>query len=319
MKKIKAAVIGVGSMGQHHARIYSQLKDVQLVAVCDIDKKRADEVAAKYNTRVFSDYKEMLKSLPRLDVVSIAVPTKFHQEVTCFFLKNKINVLLEKPIADSLEKARQIIKIAKANRVKLTVGHTERFNPVVIKLKEMIEKEELGKILSIIARRVGVFPPNVKDTNVFLDLAVHDIDIINFLLNQVPIKIYKHSSKFHTKTNEDAGEIFLLYNDTAAFIQVNWITPVKIRSLAVTGTKGYAELDYISQKLIMHQAKVEKKIDEFSEFVRFSNPKITPVKIKKEEPLRAEIKSFIECIKNNTQPLVTGQEALNALKISLKE
>lgn len=319
MKKIKAAVVGVGNMGQSHARTYYYLNEADLVAVCDINKKRADEVAAKYNTKAFSDYKEMLNSFPRLDVVSIAVPTKFHQEVACFFLKNGINVLLEKPIADSLEKAKEIIKMARVNRAKLTVGHTERFNPAVIKLKEIIEEGKLGKILSIIARRVGVFPPNIKDANVFFDLAVHDIDIINFLLNRKPDKIYKHSAKFHTKTNEDAGEIFLLYGDSAAFIQVNWVTPVKIRTLAVTGTKGYAELDYISQKLTLHKAKVEKKIDDFTEFLRFSKPNSFSVKIKKEEPLKLEIKSFIECIKNNTKPKVTGEDALNALQIALKE
>lgn len=317
MKKVKAAVVGVGNMGYNHARTYFHLDNAELVAVCDIDKKRVEEIAKEYNTKAFFDYKKMLDSLPKIDLVSIVVPTKFHQEIACFFLERNIHVLLEKPIANTLESAEKIINTAKKSKAMFTVGHVERFNPAVVKLKKIIEKNQLGNILSIIARRVGVFPPNIKDANVFLDLAVHDVDIINFLLNQLPIKIYKHSSRFHTKTNEDAGELFLLYNDTAAFIQVNWTTPVKIRNLSVTGTKGYAELDYISQKLTIHQAKVEKKVTDFSEFLKFSNPSLTQVQIKKEEPLKIEIESFVNCIKYNIKPLVSGEDASNALKISL--
>lgn len=317
MKKIKVAVVGTGNIGKHHVRIYNELDDIELVAVCDADFKKANHIARKYKTKAFSDYKKMIKSLPDLDTVSIAIPTKFHKKIACFFLQNNIHVLLEKPIADTLDSAQKIIKAAKKTNVKFTVGHVERFNPAVIELKKIIDKGRLGKILSIVAKRVGVFPPNVKDTNVFLDLAVHDIDIINFLLNEKPVKIYKHSSKFHTKTNDDAGEIFLLYADTAAFIQVNWVTPVKIRNLTVTGTKGYAELNYISQELLIHQAKVEKRIDGFSEFLQFSNPRLIRVKIKKEEPLKAEIKNFIECIKNNKKPAFTAEDALDALRISL--
>lgn len=319
MKKVKAAVVGVGNMGHNHARTYYNLDESQLIAVCDVNKKRAHEIAVKYNTRAFSDYREILNSNPKPDVISIVVPTKFHQEIACFFLEKGVNVLLEKPIADSLDNAKKIISAAKKSKVKFTVGHVERFNPAVIELKKLIEKDKLGRILSVIARRVGVFPPNVKDSNVFLDLGVHDIDVINFLLNENPIKIYKHSAKFHTKTQEDAGEIFLVYKDSAAFIQVNWVTPVKIRSLAVTGTRGYAELDYISQRLITHHAKVKKKIDEFFEFVRFSHPRVTQVKIKKEEPLKLEIKAFIENIINNTEPLVSGNEALKVLEICLSK
>lgn len=317
MKKIKAAVVGVGNMGYSHARTYHHLNDVALIAICDTSNKRAIDIARKYNTKAFFDYKVMLRSLPRLDAVSIAVPTKFHKEIACFFLQNKVNVLLEKPIADNLESAQKIIDAAKKSNVKFTVGHVERFNPAVIELKKIIDKGKLGKILSIIARRVGVFPPNIKDTNVFLDLAVHDIDIIDFLLNETPVKIHKHYGKFHTKTHEDTGEMFLIYKTCAAFIQVNWVTPVKIRNLAVTGTKGYAELDYISQKLLIHQAKVEKKIDGFSEFLQFSNPKLSYVKIKKEEPLKAEIRNFIDCIKNNKKPSVSAEDAIEALRISL--
>lgn len=318
MKKLKAVVVGVGNMGQHHARIYSQLREVELVAVCDLNKRRVKEIAARYQTRPFFDYHHLIKKLDKINVVSIAVPTKEHQRVACFFLKNKVNVLLEKPIALNLKAAEKIIKTAESSGVKFTVGHVERFNPAVASLKKLIKKGTLGKIISVVARRVGVFPPNVKDANVFLDLAIHDIDIINYLLNERPKKIFKHSAKFHVQTQEDVGELLLLYQEAAAFVQVNWVTPVKIRTLSVTGTKGYAELDYISQDLVIHQAKIEKKLDDFSEFLRFSRPTTKRIKIKKEEPLKREIKSFLSAIRNNRQPQVSGEEALESLKICLK-
>lgn len=319
MRKIKAAVVGVGNMGQHHARVYSQLENVRLVAVCDLNEKRARETANKYKTRPFTDYHKLIKLIPKIDMVSVAVPTKFHQEVACFFLQNKVNVLVEKPIADTLKSAEKIIKISKDNGVKLMIGHTERFNPGVIALKKLIKKGKLGKIISLIGRRVGVFPPSVSDTNVFLDLAIHDVDIVNYLLDEQPTMIYKHRGKFHAKKQEDTGEIFLIYKNAAAFIQVNWITPVKIRTLAITGTKGYAELDYISQDLILHQAKIKKRFETFSDFVKFSHPKIRRIKIKKEEPLKREIESFIENIMNNTEPLVNADEALKTLEICLSK
>lgn len=315
MRKTKVAVIGVGNMGQHHVRIYSRLKGVKLVAVCDVDEKRGREIADKYKVLFFKNYKDLFSL--KIDAVSIAVPTKFHKEAACAFLKRNIHVLLEKPISDTLDSGKEILETAKKSKAKITIGHVERFNPAVTALENIINQNKLGRIISITARRVGVFPPNVRDANVFLDLAVHDIDIINHLIQQQPIEIYRHSIKTHTATQEDAGEIFLIYKDAAAFIQVNWITPVKIRTLSITGTNGYAELDYISQTLILHHAKIEKKISSFSEFLKFSNPKIENLKIIKAEPLKMEIQSFIDCIVNNKNPIVTAEEALRDLEICL--
>lgn len=323
MKKIRAAVVGVGNMGQNHARIYSEIGDVELVAVCDLDKKKAEEIAAKHHTQCFRNYRKLLNFDPKIDIVSIATPNESHPEIACFFLKNKVNVLVEKPIANTVALAKKIINTAKDNRVKLAVGHVERFNPAVIALKKLIKKGQLGEIISVITRRVGVFPPIIKDANVFLDLAVHDVDIVTYLLDEKPHIIYKHSNKFHSKNQEDAGEILLIFKKAAAFIQINWVTPVKIRTLMITGKNGYAELDYISQELILHQTKLEedeKKIGlPFSEFLRLSKPTTQKIRIRKQEPLKLEIKSFVDCVRKNKEPLVNGEAALEILEICLKE
>lgn len=319
MKKLKAAVIGVGNMGQHHARVYSQIKEVKLAAISDLNEKKGGEIARNYRALFFKDYKKLLKAIPDLDVASIAVPTRYHSEVAGYFLKNKINVLLEKPIADTIKAGEKIIKTAQENKVKLMVGHIERFNPAVIKLKELIQRGKLGQIISIIARRVGGFPAQIKDSNVIIDLAVHDIDIINYLIGEKPRKVYKHQAKFHARSQEDAGEIFLIYKKAAGFVQINWVTPVKVRALTVTGTKAFVNLDYITQELTFYKAKVEKKITNFAEFIKFSQSKTQKIKIQKEEPLKLEILSFLETIRKNGEPKVSLEEALETLKICLQE
>ena len=318
MKKITVAVVGLGNMGKHHARVYAQLKNIQLVAVCDANVKRANEFGNMYRVPSFIDYKQLVSSFPKLTIASVAVPTDFHEKVAVFFLKNKTHVLLEKPIAKNMHSARRIFAAARANNVKIMVGHVERFNPAVLALKQLIDKGKLGNIVSLIAKRVGIFPPAVSDTNVFLDLAIHDVDIINFLLGEHPVKIYKNKEKSHTTVQEDSGELFLLYKHAAAFVQVNWVTPVKIRSVSVTGTRGYAELDYITQELIFHKTKVKKRYDTYAEFLQLSRAKTKKIPIEHAEPLQKEIECFINAVKNDGNVPIAEEEILNSLAICLK-
>jgi len=319
MSKLNVAVIGVGNMGQHHTRIYSVLKGVNLVAVSDIDEKTGKKIAKNFRCKYFKDYNEMLSKENNIDVISIAVPTKLHKKVSLDVIKFKKHLLIEKPIASTTKEAEIIIKAAKENKVKLTVGHIERFNPAVQEFKKIIKRGDLGEIISIIAKRVGIFPPQIKDSNVIIDLAVHDIDILNYLLSQQPFKIFTQGRKALTNQREDSAEIFLFYNKISGFIQVNWITPVKIRTLAITGSKGYAELNYITQKLEFYQSRYKKSVDNFGEFViKFGEPVKKEIKINRKEPLLCEIESFLECIKKDKTPLVTGEDGLKSLMIAEK-
>ena len=254
-----------------------------------------------------------------LDVVSIAVPTRLHKKVALDIISKGINVLIEKPIASTLKEAHKIIEEAKKNKIKLTVGHVERFNPAVRKLKEIIQQGKLGNIISIIAKRVGPFAPQIKDAGVLIDLAVHDIDIINYLLEKEPTKIYANGGKAINSYKEDYAEIFLNYGPISGYIQVNWITPVKIRELHITGTKGYAQLNYITQELNLYQSKYKKEFDDYGDFViKFGSSKKVSIPVKFEEPLKLEIESFLKSVKENKKLEVTAKEGLNALKIALK-
>ncbi|RLG59287.1 MAG: gfo/Idh/MocA family oxidoreductase [Candidatus Hydrothermarchaeota archaeon] len=311
---VRVGVIGIGNMGRNHVRVYSELERAELVAIADINRE-FEAIAHKYKCRFYTDYNEMLES-EEIDAVSIAVPTSLHKKVAMDCITKGKHVLIEKPIASSVEDARAIIKEAKKKNIILMVGHIERFNPAVKKLKEIIKRGELGEIISIVAKRVGVFPPQIKDANVILDLAIHDIDIFNYLLNALPTDVLSFSGKALNKDREDHAMLLLKYNSTLCLAQVNWITPVKIRELAVTGTKGYAELNYITQELNIYQSIYERGYDSFGDFIiKFGKSRKREIDVRKEEPLKLELLHFIECIENKTMPTITGEEALAVLEI----
>lgn len=314
---LNVAVIGLGNMGKNHARTYTEIDKVKLTAISDIDEEKGISTAEKYNCKYYKDYKEMIQK-EKIDIISIVVPTKYHEKIAIDAIEKGINVLVEKPIADTVEGAEKIIKKAKEKKVKLAVGHIERFNPAVQKLKQIIDEGKLGQIISIIAKRVGLFPPQIKDANVIIDLAVHDIDIIGYLLGKKPDEIYSNAGRALINEREDYAEIFLKYENVTGFIQVNWITPIKIRTLSVTGTKGYAELDYITQELVLYESNHKKDYETFGEIVLFSKPNKLEIKIEKGEPLKLELLNMIEAVEKNKQPLVTGEVGLEALKIAMK-
>ena len=316
---MKCAVIGVGNMGRHHARNYFEIKGWQLVAIADQNSSLGKELAKKYHCRFYKDYREMLKR-EKFEAVSIATPTSTHYPVATDCIRAKKHVLIEKPIASSLNEAKNLIKKAQKNQVKLTVGHIERFNPAIKKLKLMIDQGKFGKIKSLIFQRVGLIPLQIKDANVIIDIGIHDIDLANFLLNAIPQKIIAFGGKVLTNHQEDHADILLKYSSGVAHIQINWITPTKIRRLMITGTKGYAEIDYIDQKLIFYRHHYAQTYDNYGDFViKFGREsKKRNILIKKSEPLKEELKSFLKSIRSDKEPEVTGKEALLALKIALK-
>jgi len=316
---IKVAVIGLGNMGKHHARNYAEMPDATLVAVCDLNEELAINTAKKFSCRHYSQYREMLEK-ESIHAVSIVVPTNYHKEVALACIEKGIHILVEKPIAGTIADAEKIIGSAQEKGVILQVGHVERFNPAVQKLKEVILHGKLGEVTSIIARRVGAVPIQVRDANVVIDLAVHDIDIINYLYGSYPEKVSGNVGKAMIEKREDYAEIFLQYGRKSGFIQVNWITPVKIRNLTITGSKGYAELNYLTQELIVYESNYTKEIiDEYGDYViKFGIPDRTQIGVEQAEPLSLELRSFVKCALFGTRPQVTGEMGLQALKIALE-
>lgn len=196
---LKVAVVGIGVMGYNHARIYNELQkdgNVELVGLSDMNKDRLNEVSEEFGVKAFSNYMDLLEE--DLDAVSIVVPTFLHKEVALPFIKKGISVLIEKPIADTIENANEIIAEAEKNNVILSVGHVERFNPAVLKLKEHVEKGNLGDIVTMTAKRVGPMTTRIADAGVILDLAVHDIDVMAFLANSKVKHVHALAKKCKT-------------------------------------------------------------------------------------------------------------------------
>jgi len=316
--KINVAVAGVGTMGQNHARVYSTLKEVNLAAVADVNEETGKSVANRFGCKFYNNFEALLDA-EHIDAASIVVPTSHHRTAAIAAIKRGIAVLIEKPIADTKDAALEIIRTAQAQKVQIMVGHIERFNPAVAKLKEIVSQGQLGEIVSIMSRRVGISPPQIKDAGVIVDIGVHDIDVCNYLLGSRPDNIFASGGRALISTREDYAQIFLQYGKATAVIEVNWLTPVKVRILNVTGTKGYAELDYINQRLTLHQAKIDTTFDDYGDFVvKFGKPVTLEADVLKQEPLKMELEHFVRCVQTGKKPLVSGEEGLAALEIALE-
>ncbi len=295
---LRCGVVGVGVMGINHARILSHLDGCELVGVADKDENRVKEVSELYNTSGFTDYHNLF--LEGLDAVSICTPTHLHHKVTSDFLDEAVHCLVEKPISSTIHEAESMIQKAYEKGVKLMVGHIERFNPAVLKLKEILDQGILGQLLMLSIRRVGPYVPRVMDVGIIVDLATHDIDVSRYLLDSEPLNVDARYGRIrHLK--EDYASISLDFGDIFVNIETNWFTPHKLRKLVATGTEGIAYLDYIEQDITIHNAEWEIK------------PKIIH-----EEPLKIELSHFIECIEKDEVPLVSGEEGLKNLRIALE-
>lgn len=316
---MNAAVIGVGNMGRHHARNYSEIEGIELVAIADVSPAIGQPIAKEYGVKYYKNYLEMLEK-EKIELVTIAVPTKFHKKVALDCIGKGINILLEKPIAATVAEAKAIVKAAKEKGVKFTVGHIERFNPAVIKLKEMIDKGKIGEIVSIGNTRIGPMPPQIKDANVVIDIGVHDIDLINWFYGKLPTQILATGGNALNKMQQDYVNVFMKYGHQSGSVQANWITPAKVRQMVVCGTKAYVELNFITQELALYESEYSFETDSFGEFViQFGQLKDKEViDVDNIEPLKAEIESFVKAIENNTKPMMTAREAIEALEIACK-
>ena len=315
MKKLRVGVIGTGNMGINHVRVYSELEDVELVATADENQEMNAIVEKKFRIKTYTDHKEMLEK-EEFDIISVVVPTILHHKVALDVMKKGINLLLEKPIASTIEEADEIIKCAKENKVKLMIGHVERFNPAVLDLKNRIKNGELGKVYKVDVNRVGPLPPRILDVGVTIDLAVHDIDIMRFLTDSEPERVYSEiEQQIHSKKEDLLAGVIRFKNRTICYLNVNWLTPTVIRKLFITGEKGMYMINYHDQNLYFYEneAQMDRGIPG-----KIREGRMIKFKIDKKEPLKNELKHFIECIREDKEPLVSGGDGKKALAIALK-
>jgi UDP-N-acetylglucosamine 3-dehydrogenase len=314
---LRIAVIGAGNMGRHHVRNYAAIPESQIVAVVDMNPATA-ELAATHGARHYTDYLRMLDEV-KPDAVSVVVPTPLHAPVATEVMRRGIHCLVEKPIASTVAEADELIGLAERQGVVFTVGHIERYNPVVRKLKELIDQGRLGDITSIVSKRVGGFPVVEPKTDVIIDLAVHDIEIISFLLDRYPSHVYGHGSRTLHSAKIDAAELLLDYGTASGFVQANWTTPVKVRTIAVTGSAGYVEGNYITQELSYYEHNLAGLGGDFRKNVaQMADPRKETIQVDFHEPLEVELRAFLQTIRGQVKRrLVSPQDAREALRIAL--
>lgn len=296
---LRTGVIGTGAMGQNHARIYSELPDVELVGIADIDMDTCLTTGRRYNCVPYQDYRELLKQ--RLDAVSIVVPTSLHREVAATVACAKVNMLVEKPLAETIPAAKQIIEACCSNGVKLMVGHVERFNPVVTAIRKEIEQEEVSLVE---ITRIGPFPPRIKDVGIIIDLATHDVDLIRYLTASEFKKAFGLISTNLTEHEDLAILAFEMTNGTLARVTTNWLTPFKVRELTIATKKKYFKASLTDQR-----------VTEYSRYTADESYVVRDIKVPFGEPLKLEIMAFLDSVRNDSPCPISGDDGLRVLEV----
>ncbi len=297
-RRVGVAVVGCGTWGWNHVRVFTDLPDCKLVAVCDADPARAKLAGDYYHVNWYSNLNDILTN-PEIEAVTVATPSATHTDVGLQVMEHGKDVLIEKPMAATASDAQKMIAKARKAGVTLTVGFIERFNPAVQYAKEQIDSGRIGKVVLASARRVSRWPTRIGDVGVVKDLAIHDIDIVHWLLDSGVYEVYAVIGSERGAQEDHANIVLHFKNGATGFIETNWLTPRKVRKLIVTGSEAIVSVDYITQEVT-----VEDEKGLFSPSLAF------------QEPLKRELTHFVDCVRNDGKPLVSGEDGLAALEIA---
>jgi len=311
---VKAAVIGLGAMGKNHARVYN---DIGILAgVCDNNESSAAELAKKYNLPAFTSLEVMLESV-KPDIASIAVPTPYHKEVALKCLNAGVDILVEKPLSYDIATAKDILDVAKKNNRILGVGYIEKYNPAFQALNALVKDGVFGEITSVNIKRVGGIPRTAK--NVILDLMTHDFGLLIELFGCLPSSINSH--KRFDDGVLDSAQVLLDFGSASATCEANWVSPVKIREIHLTGTRGYCEVDLIKQQVTrISSPPLQTEGGAYTSFIKGTAiQQYRDVVTFQVEPLRAEIEAFVKAASaRNAGEIVTGDKAIEILEVTLQ-
>ena len=305
--RLRVAVIGMGAMGGNHARVYSELPDAELVAVADCDESRLGDAPA----RAYGDYRRLLAE-ETLDAVSIAVPTRRHLETALACIERGVPLLVEKPLAATVDEGERVRIAAEARGVPLAAGHIERCNPAVVELKRRLDAGEIGRVLQIRAVRVGPFYQRHRDIGVVHDLATHDIDVMRHLLGCEVERARAETQRGVRTEFEDALLGLLRFeNGVIGSLEVNWLTPIKQRTLAVVGDNGMFVADYIRQELRLYDSAPDPDPSPLE-----NEAAGRAIDVERQEPLRVELAAFLRAARGLTPPLVGAADAIAAMQVA---
>lgn len=294
---LKLGVAGVGAIGKNHARICASLEGATLAAIYDTDLARAQEIAAQYGTRAVDTLEEFAAAI---DAATVAVSTVAHRHVAGYLLERGKHVLVEKPISEHLHEALELVQLASAKNLVLQVGHIERFNPV---LKQLEERIQIPRFIE--ATRLSPFPNRSMDIGVVLDVMIHDLEIILHLVRSPLVSVDAVGTPVLTRREDIANARLRFANGCVANVTASRISDKKMRKVQVFHSEGYISLDYQEQTgHIYTRSGMDIKREE--------------VQVEKDEPLKLELAAFAECARRGVQPLVTGQQGADALKLAIQ-
>jgi len=299
---LRVGVVGVGVMGSNHARVFAGLSGTELVGVADPDHKQADFVSRTLGCVAVADIDELLNL--GVDAITIAAPTHLHRDIALAAIARGVHVMVEKPIASTVEEGRELINAARRAGVTLMVGHVERFNPAVEAIKEAIRNED---ILSIAITRVGPFPPRMSNVGVVIDLAVHDIDLIRWFTDSDIVEVQPQLSSAVAEREDIALLQFRTASGVLAHINTNWLTPFKARNVTVATRDKYVMGDLLT-----------REVTECFGFQPDGSYSMRHLSVGHAEPLRSELLAFLRAARSGAAPAVTGEEAVASLEIAIE-
>lgn len=299
---VRVGVVGVGIMGFNHARVLSDLPHVELVGVADPDRNQAMRVGKMLGCETVASHQNLIDM--GVDALVIAAPTHLHHAIALECIGAGVHVLVEKPIAPTVEEGRQIVAAARTKGVKLMVGHVERFNPSVQTIKQALQGEN---ILSIGITRVGPFPPRMSNVGVVIDLAVHDIDLIRWFTESEVAEVQPQLTSVRAMREDIALLQFRTESGVLAHINTNWLTPFKARTIHVATRDKYVIGDLIT-----------RQVTECFGFQTDGSYSMRHLSVGHAEPLRAELMAFIDAIRSSAEPAVTGEEGVASLEIAIR-
>lgn len=304
MSHLKCAVIGIGYLGRFHAQKYQTIDNAELVAVCDLNTESCEQVSRELNVPAYSNYQDLFG---KVDAVSIAATTNMHFKIAKDCLENGIHVLIEKPITETVQQANELIAIAKQNNLKLQVGHLERFNSARLALDEYLEQP-----LFIESQRLAPFKPRGTDVNVILDLMIHDIDLIQTIVNSPIVNINAHGAPVLSKSIDIANARITFANNCVANVTASRVSFKTERKTRIFQPNSYISIDYQDKQFAVFQKGEGEMFPGIPEITRHQSV------FEKGDALLEEIKAFIKCITADTTPLVTGEEGRDALATAAK-
>ena len=313
--RLRLGLAGLGSMGRNHLRVISNHPDATLAAVADPDPAALEAAVSQTGARGFADPLAMIAEA-EIDGVVVAAPTTAHLALALAAIRRGLGVLVEKPLAATVEDGLAIVAAARKRNVRVQVGHVERYNPAVMEMGRLLRADWLSTIYAITSRRAGPFPARIRDVGVTVDLGTHDVDMLCWIAGERPVRVYAETAqRLHARHEDLTFGLMHFPSGATGFMDVDWLTPAKRRSLVVVGEEGMFELDYLTQRLSFTRSNVERP-QMIGGYATTFTGDVAEIPIQNVEPLRAQLNEFVRVLRTGEQPYVDGVDGLWAVAIA---